>query len=299
MRATSAARHAPPLAAGVSRFRPAPAVARRAGALAICSLLALASCARIPATTDDRSDGASSLACRQVVPPDAIVRWVEPEGRQDRDSLARWCDTIGPVLLQPLASQAAVPASNRLAVLTWNVHVGSGNVIDLVRRLAVHYPDAQIAGILNRQTRSTATGLPFTAGRVQSLRHHWNIPCHQNDGATTGDQPLTIVDAAAELKLPPPTLHRWINEGFITGAQLTPGAPWRIRLTDQVRALFVDDAPDGWLPMLEATLAHGLSRKAIMKHIKSDDLQAVYVRTGQRKGLRIEPPTPEQALFQP
>ena len=135
MRATSAARHAPPLAAGVSRFRPVPGVARRAGALAICSLLALASCGRIPATTDDRSDGASSLACRQVVPPDAIVRWVEPEGRQDRDSLARWCDTIGPVLLQPLASQAAVPASNRLAVLTWNVHVGSGNVADLVRRL--------------------------------------------------------------------------------------------------------------------------------------------------------------------
>jgi len=42
----------------------------------------------------------------------------------------------------------------------------------------VHYPDAQIAGILNRQKRSTATGLPFTAGRLQRLRHHWNIPCH-------------------------------------------------------------------------------------------------------------------------
>ena len=125
------------------------------------------------------------------------------------------------------------------------------------------------------------------------------IPCHQNDGATAGDQPLTIVDAAAELKLPPPTLHRWINEGFITGEQLTPGAPWRIRLTDQVRALFVDAAPDGWLAMLEATLAHGLSRKTIMKHIKTGDLQAVYVRTGRRKGLRIEPPTPEQTLFQP
>ena len=53
------------------------------------------------------------------------------------------------------------------------------DTIDLVRRLAVHYPDAQIAGILNRQNRSTATGLPFTAGRVQGLRHHWNIPCHQ------------------------------------------------------------------------------------------------------------------------
>ena len=173
------------------------------------------------------------------------------------------------------------------------------DTIDLVRRLAVHYPDAQIAGILNRQNRSTATGLPFTAGRVQVLRHHWNIPCHQSSDTPAGDQPRTIVDAAAELKLPPPTLHRWITEGFITGEQLTPGAPWRIRLTDQVRALFVDEAPEGWLAMLEATLAHRLTRKAIMKNIKTGDLQAVYVRTGPRKGLRIEPPAPEQTLFQP
>jgi len=175
------------------------------------------------------------------------------------------------------------------------------DTIDLVRRLAVHYPDAQIAGILNRQKRSTATGLPFTAGRLQRLRHHWNIPCHQPDVHTSqnSDQLFTIVDAAADLKLPPPTLHRWINEGFITGEQLTPGAPWRIRLTDEIRALFIDDAPDGWLAMLEATLAHGLSRKTIMKNIKTGDLQAVYVRTGRRKGLRIEPPAPEQTLFQP
>jgi DNA invertase Pin-like site-specific DNA recombinase len=74
------------------------------------------------------------------------------------------------------------------------------DTIDLVRRLAVHYPDAQIAGILNRQKRSTATGLPFTAGRVQGLRHHWNIPCHQPDVHTSenSDQLFTIVDAAAE-----------------------------------------------------------------------------------------------------
>ena len=101
------------------------------------------------------------------------------------------------------------------------------DTIDLVRRLAVHYPDAQIAGILNRQNRSTATGLPFTAGRVQVLRHHWNIPCHQPDAHTSenSDQLFTIADAAAELKLPHPTLHRWITEGFIDAEQLTPARP--------------------------------------------------------------------------
>jgi hypothetical protein len=175
------------------------------------------------------------------------------------------------------------------------------DTIDLVRRLAVHYPDAQIAGILNRQNRSTATGLPFTAGRVQGVRHHWHIDCHQPGGLTSehGDQPFTIADAAEELRLPPSTLHRWITEGFVDAEQLTTGAPGRIRLTDQVRALFVDEAPDGWLAMLEATHAHGLPRKTIMKNIKTGDLQAVYIRTGRRKGLRIQPPAPEQALFQP
>ena len=69
------------------------------------------------------------------MPPDALVRWVEPEGRRDRDALARWCDTIGPVLLQPLADGTPPPCIDRLAVMTWNVHVGSGNVADVVRRL--------------------------------------------------------------------------------------------------------------------------------------------------------------------
>ena len=53
------------------------------------------------------------------------------------------------------------------------------DTIDLIRRLAVHYPDAVIAGILNRQHRTTARGMSFTANRVASLRTHWHIPCHQ------------------------------------------------------------------------------------------------------------------------
>lgn len=109
---------------------------------------------------------------------------------------------------------------------------------------------------------------------------------------------MTIVEAAEQLQLPAPTLHRWISEGFLDAGQLTPGAPGRIRLTDQIRALFVDQAPDGWLAMLEATHAHQLTRATIMKNIKTGALQALYVRTGRREGLRIEPPKPPQALFE-
>ena len=53
------------------------------------------------------------------------------------------------------------------------------DTIALIRRLAAHYPDPVIAGILNRQHRTTARGLSFTASRVASLRTHWHIPCHQ------------------------------------------------------------------------------------------------------------------------
>ena len=171
------------------------------------------------------------------------------------------------------------------------------DTVDLVRRLAAHYPDPVIAHILNRQGRRTARGLSFTAGRVQSLRHHHQIPCHTPTDDPAEAELLTVTQAAAELGLAPSTLHRWLGDGFIAGEQLTPGAPWRIRLTDNVRNLFVDDAPNGWLAMLEATLAYGVSRQTIMQRVKRGELKAVHVRTGRRKGLRIQPPPTQEGLF--
>ncbi len=45
--------------------------------------------------------------------------------------------------------------------------------VALVRRLAVHYPDTVIAGILNRQGRRTAKGHRFEGNRVAHLRTYW------------------------------------------------------------------------------------------------------------------------------
>src|SRR5207302_2876498 len=47
------------------------------------------------------------------------------------------------------------------------------DTIALLHRLAAHYPDGVIAGVLNRQERATAYGHRFTAGRVGKLRRHW------------------------------------------------------------------------------------------------------------------------------
>jgi hypothetical protein len=170
------------------------------------------------------------------------------------------------------------------------------DTIELIRRLAVHHADAVIAGILNRQGRRTARDLSYTANRVQSLRHHWGIACHQHATEPNEGELLTVAEAAT-LHPPPSTLHRWLGDGFIAGEQTTPGAPWRIRMNDRLRALFVGDAPEGWLAMLEATLAHGVSRQTLLQRVKRGELRAVHVRTGRRKGLRIQPPTAPESPF--
>jgi excisionase family DNA binding protein len=171
------------------------------------------------------------------------------------------------------------------------------DTIALLRRLAVHHPDAAIAGILNRQGRTSARGQAFTTSIVSSLRTHWKIPCYQPESAPADVAPLSIIEAARELGVVPSTVHRWVNDGFIPAEQTTPGAPWRIRLTDELRARFVDHAPAGWLPMLEATHALGVSRQTVLQRVKRGELDAVHVLAGRRKGLRIRVPAPADGLF--
>ena len=172
------------------------------------------------------------------------------------------------------------------------------DTVDLVRRLAVHYPDAIIAGVLNRQGRRTPRGLSYTAGRVQGLRHYWGIPRHQPATSTPAEgELLNVAQAARQLGIAPSTLLRWLNDGFIAGEQVTPGAPWRIRLTDQLRGMLTDTTPDGWVPLGSASQALGISRQTVLQKVKRGELRAVLTRTGRRKGLRIQIPTPQDGLF--
>jgi DNA invertase Pin-like site-specific DNA recombinase len=173
----------------------------------------------------------------------------------------------------------------------------SEDTIALIRRLAGHHPDTVIAGILNRQGRTSARGQTFTASMVSSLRTHWKIPCYQPDNTAIDIAPISIAAAARELGVVPSTVHRWINDGFIPAEQTTPGAPWRIRLTDELRARFVEHTPTGYLPMLEATHALGVSRQTVLQRVKRGELDAVHVRAGRRKGLRIRVPAPAQGMF--
>jgi DNA invertase Pin-like site-specific DNA recombinase len=171
------------------------------------------------------------------------------------------------------------------------------DTISLLRRLAAHYSDAVIAGILNRQERKTARGLSFTINRVSSLRTHWNIPCFEPAQQAKDGECMPIARAAEALGTAPSTLHRWLNEGFIAGEQITPGAPWQIRVDEALRARFVDRAPEGFVPMIDATRILGVTRQTVMQRVKRGDLPAVLVHRGRRKGLRIKVPDALPGLF--
>jgi DNA invertase Pin-like site-specific DNA recombinase len=171
------------------------------------------------------------------------------------------------------------------------------DTVALVRRLAVFYPDAVIAGILNRQGKATATGKRFDTSHVSGLRTYWKIPCFKAPTQPRSGDIVTIDHAAEILGIASSTVHRWLNDGFIPGEQITPGAPWRIRITDELRARFVDQTPPGYVAMIEATLALRVSRQTILQRVKRGELEAVHVRQGRRKGLRIKLPEATPGLF--
>jgi len=172
------------------------------------------------------------------------------------------------------------------------------DTISLLRRLAALYPDEVIAGILNRQGRKTATGERFAANQVGSLRRYRNIPRFQPPAEPPSGELVSIRKAAQILGMNTSSIHRWLAEGFIAGEQVTPGAPWQIRITDELRARIVQQSPPEYLPMLETTRKLGVSRQTVLQRVKRGELQAVLVRQGRRKGLRIKVVDRQPELFE-
>jgi endonuclease/exonuclease/phosphatase family metal-dependent hydrolase len=92
----------------------------------------------------------SQRSCMTIVQPDGtrvtegsdapqngIVAWFTPDSERDRQSLDRACETVGPVVANFTLTRAAAATPNvdLLAVLTWNLHVGTGDLSRLVHEL--------------------------------------------------------------------------------------------------------------------------------------------------------------------
>jgi hypothetical protein len=172
---------------------------------------------------------------------------------------------------------------------------GTGNAtepttIDLVRTLAREFDDAQMARILNKQGRRSGRGHTFTKAMVTSLRGHYGIAaCEKTRARDAREGPFTADEAAAELGVAMPTIHRWLREGILAGEQATPGAPWRIVLSEAVRRrLSGGDAPTGWVGLTEAADRLGLSKSHVAYLVKAGKLPAVHATVGKRRCWRID-----------
>ena len=145
------------------------------------------------------------------------------------------------------------------------------DTVELVRRLASHYNDTVIAGILSRQGRKTATELNFTRERVKALRHSHGIPVHQPRADQNGTI-MSLTEAERALGVSGTTLYRWLREGFIAGTPLTPGGPWHIRVDDELRAKIMPDVPPGWVGLNEAARALGVARQTVLDRVRRGEL---------------------------
>lgn len=134
---------------------------RARGAIVLAGLLTASSCAhRLPPDFDPSR--ISDLSCRRLPPPvDPPPTWITPTDPHDRYRLSRWCDTVGPVFFHPRPASALDRAVDRLAIISWNIHEGSGDVGELVRRLragefTAGEPPDQFVLLLQEATRRDA-----------------------------------------------------------------------------------------------------------------------------------------------
>jgi len=226
-----------------------------------------------------------------------LIRAVISEITLTIDRQARTCDAL--IAWQGTSTtQVTVPLPKRGA----GAITTGEDILTLIRRLAAHYNDTTIAQILGRQQRRTATGLAWTRDRVSGLRRSHGIPhCpdpDENVRASGQDAVMASIPQTAQLLgVDKATIYRWLRDGFITGEQLTSGAPWRIRVDQALRDRIRPDVPDGWLPLGRAAKALGMARQTVLHKVQRGQLNAVYVTTGRRKGLRIQVERDQPGLF--
>jgi excisionase family DNA binding protein len=108
---------------------------------------------------------------------------------------------------------------------------------------------------------------------------------------------VTIRQAAARLHVSNHTIYRWLREGFITGEQLTPGAPWQIRIDQALLDKIQPAVPDGWLTLDQAAKALGIARQTVLHKVQRGQLNAIYLNRGRRNGLRIQVKHDQPGLF--
>ncbi len=144
-----------------------------------------------------------SLApCRTVVPvgrpaaPLPEVRWMAPASAEDRATLHAWCETVGGVAVDTTPDAPGPGGADSLAVITWNTHIGGGDVVELVDRLrSGALPGGAPRHFVLLLQEVYRAGLPVPAGKP-------GIPVPEGHReAPPGKRRMSVVEAADSLGL--------------------------------------------------------------------------------------------------
>jgi endonuclease/exonuclease/phosphatase family metal-dependent hydrolase len=123
--------------------------------------------------------------------PDARepVSWATPDDERDRVRLADWCAAVGPVLYRPNPSghsPATTRPLDRLAIVSWNAHVGGGDVAGLIDRVrAGEFTGGQALDhvvLLLQEVFRSGGGVPQRPARFAAIPKRISVGPHEGRG---------------------------------------------------------------------------------------------------------------------
>ncbi len=98
--------------------------------------------------------------------------------------------------------------------------------VQVIRNMAGHFTDEQMATTLNRLGLRTGAGNTWSEQRVYSMRHYHELPAYDPNSRDTSV--VTMEQAAQHLGVSPTSVRRMIEKGLIPANQVVESAPWQI-----------------------------------------------------------------------
>jgi DNA invertase Pin-like site-specific DNA recombinase len=102
--------------------------------------------------------------------------------------------------------------------------------LEIIRRMAVRYGDDDIARVLTKLQRRTATGKRWSALRVESIRKRHGIAGERS--SAPDPEILSLAQAAVQGGVSDTTIRRLVEAGLLAMNQVAPWAPWEVRRSD-------------------------------------------------------------------
>ncbi len=214
----------------------------------------------------------AAVGCHTAVDDAPAVQWIAASETQDRAALDRWCAGVGPVVTASttpsvtasMMDSGSSPA-NSLVVLTWNTHVGGGDISGMVRDLRAGRYTAGVPVrhfvLLLQEVYRASSDVPFGIGaaapRPQHIMSQGNrrmdivetaralglglfyVPSMANGRPRAGlpeDRGNAILSTLplhdlAAIELPFEAQRRVVAAATVSGATVD-GTPWSVRLVN-------------------------------------------------------------------